>query len=187
MIIMENIELLLISIALSMDAFSVSICKGLTMKYKFKRNSFLIAFSFSFFQMLMPLIGYFLGSHLNDYFLSFNHIIAFVLLFIIGFNMIKEAYGESDIKIGLSIKELFMLSIATSIDAMAIGLTFSLFKVNLLTAISMIGIITFILSFIGVYIGSLLGKNSTKKAQVFGGIILILIGLKIFLEHFGWF
>ena len=120
---MNNIELLLISIGLAMDAFSVSICKGLTMKHKWRRNSFLIAFSFSFFQMLMPLIGYFLGSNLGEYFISFNHIIAFCLLTIIGINMIKESYKNEDIKIGLSIKELLMLSIATSIDAMAVGIT----------------------------------------------------------------
>ena len=184
---MKNIELLLISIALAMDAFSVSICKGLTMKYKFKRNSIIIAISFSFFQMLMPLIGYFLGSNLNDYFLKFNHIIAFILLSIIGFNMIKESYKKEDINIGLSIKELLILSIATSIDAMAVGITFSLFSVNLLKSILMIGITAFIFSLIGVNIGKLLGANLEKKAQIIGGIVLILMGIKILLEHFGIF
>lgn len=184
---MKNIELLLISIALAMDAFSVSICKGLTMKHKFKRNCLIIALSFSFFQMLMPLIGYFLGSHLNDYFLSFNHFIAFGLLSVIGFNMIKESYHDEKVNTGLSIKELLMLSIATSIDAMAVGITFSLFEVNLLIAILIIGITAFIFSLIGVNIGKFIGKNSTKKAQVIGGIVLILIGLKILLEHFGIF
>lgn len=184
---MKNIELLLISIALSMDAFSVSICKGLTMKYKFKRNSLIIAISFSFFQMLMPLIGYFLGSNLNDYFISFNHIIAFVLLSVIGFNMIKESYHDEKVNEGLSIKELLMLSIATSIDAMAVGITFSFFSVNLVIAISMIGISAFIFSIIGVNIGKLIGKNFEKKAQIIGGIVLILIGVKILLEHFDIF
>lgn len=182
---MKNFELLLISIALAMDAFSVSICKGLTMKHKFKRNSLIIALSFSIFQMLMPLIGYFLGSNLNEYFLSFNHIIAFVLLSVIGFNMIKESYHDEKVNEGLSIKELILLSIATSIDAMAVGITFSLFKVNLCIAILMIGITAFILSLIGVNLGKLIGKNFEKKAQILGGIVLILIGVKILLEHFG--
>ena len=184
---MKNIELLLISIALSMDAFSVSICKGLSMKYKFKRNSLIIALSFSFFQMLMPLIGYLLGSNLNDYFISFNHIIAFCLLSVIGFNMIKESYHDEKVNEGLSIKELLMLSIATSIDAMAVGITFSFFSVNLVIAISMIGISAFIFSLIGVNIGKLIGKNFEKKAQIIGGIVLILIGVKILLEHFDIF
>ncbi len=181
---MKTIELLIISIALAMDAFSVSICKGLNMTYKFRRNSLIISLSFSIFQMLMPLIGYFLGSKLNHYFITFNHMIAFVILSIIGINMIKESYSKDDIKTGLSINELISLSIATSIDAMAIGLTFSFFKINLLTTILLIGIITFILCFIGVNLGKYLGKNHEKKAQILGGIILIILGLKNLIEHF---
>ena len=170
---MNYIELLIISISLSMDAFSVSISKGITMKYKVKRNSFIISLSFSFFQMLMPLIGYYLGSKLNNYFISFNHIIAFIILTIIGINMIKESYNKEDINIGLSIKELISLSIATSIDALAIGITFSLFKINL-----------FILCFIGVNLGKILGNKYESKSQIIGGITLIIIGLKSLLEHF---
>ena len=181
---MNYIELLIISIALSMDAFSVSICKGITMKYKIKRNSFIISLSFSIFQMLMPLIGYFLGSKLNNYFLKFNHIIAFIILTIIGINMIKESYNKDDINIGLSIKELLSLSIATSIDAMAIGITFSLFKINLLLSILTIGVITFILCYIGVNLGKILGNKYESKSQIIGGITLIIIGLKSLLEHF---
>ena len=169
---MNNIELLLISIGLAMDAFSVSICKGLTMKHKWRR---------------MPLIGYFLGSNLGEYFISFNHIIAFCLLTIIGINMIKESYKNEDIKIGLSIKELLMLSIATSIDAMAVGITLSFFEVNLVFAILLIGITAFIFSLIGVNIGKFIGKNFEKKAQIIGGTVLILIGIKILLEHFDIF
>jgi len=184
---MDIIELLLISIGLSMDAFSVSICKGLTMKYKFKRNSFIISLSFSFFQMLMPLLGYFLGNSLSDYFIKFNHVIAFVLLFVIGFNMIKESYHDEDVNIGLSIKELIMLSIATSIDAMAVGVTFAFFKVNLPLAISLIGISAFLFSLIGVNIGKLIGKRCQKISQILGGSVLILIGIKFLLEHFDIF
>ena len=178
---MGIIELFIISIALAMDAFSVSICKGITMKVKIKRNSLLIATSFSFFQMIMPLIGYFLGTRLYNYFITFNHLIAF---FILTINMIKESYTNEDINIGLSIKELLVLSIATSIDAMAVGITFSLFKVNLLFSITLIGIITFILSLIGVNLGKKLGNKYEKKSQILGGIILIILGLKSLLEHF---
>ncbi len=181
---MKNFELLLISIALAMDAFSVSVCKGLTMKYKFKRNSFIIATSFSLFQMLMPLIGYFLGSKLSKSLIDFNHIIAFVLLFVIGFNMIREAYHDEETKNGLSISELIFLSFATSIDAMAVGITFSFFDVNLKLAIIMIGICAFIFSFLGVILGRLIGNKFEKKAEVFGGVVLILIAFKILLEHF---
>ena len=181
---MKNFELLLISIALAMDAFSVSVCKGLTMKYKFKRNSFIIATSFSLFQMLMPLIGYFLGSKLSKSLIDFNHIIAFVLLFVIGFNMIREAYHDEETKNGLSISELILLSFATSIDAMAIGITFSFFDVNLKLAIIMIGICAFLFSFLGVILGRLIGNKFEKKAEIFGGIVLIIIGFKILLEHF---
>ena len=157
---MKYIEIIIISIALAMDAFSVSICKGISLKYKIKRNSLLIAISFSIFQMIMPIIGYFLGNKLNNYFITFNHIIAFIILTTIGIN------------------------IATSIDAMAVGITFSLFKINLLQAILTIGFITFILCFIGVNIGKYIGKNYEKKAQIIGGIILIIMGLKSILEHF---
>ena len=181
---MKNFELLLISIALAMDAFSVSICKGLTMKYKVKRNSFILATSFSIFQMIMPLIGYLLGNSLSSKLIEFNHIIAFILLSIIGINMIKESYKEEDINIGLNIKELFLLSIATSIDAMAVGITFSFFNVNLIVAILMIGVTAFILSLIGVNLGRLIGKNFQQKAEIIGGIVLILIGIKILLEGF---
>ena len=184
---MENLEILMISIALSMDAFSVSICKGLTMEYKFKRNSMIIALSFSFFQMLMPLIGYFLGNNLSSYLVNFNHFIAFILLLVIGINMIKESYSNEDIKIGLSIKELLLLSIATSIDAMAIGITFSLFKVNLVKSILMIGITAFLLSIFGVYLGKIIGNKYSGKAQILGGAVLIILGFKILLEHFGLF
>ncbi len=178
---MKTLELLLISISLAMDAFSVSICKGLNLKYKFKRNCFFIALSFSFFQMLMPFIGYLLGSFFSQKLIKFNYIIAFLLLTTIGINMIKESYQESDIKIGLSIKELLFLSIATSIDAMAVGIAFSFFRVNLLIAILTIGIVCFLFSYLGVRLGKLIGKKFNM--EILGGIILILIGLKILFEH----
>ncbi len=181
---MKNYEIILISIALAMDAFSVSICKGLTMKYKFKRNSLIIAISFSLFQMIMPLIGYFLGSKLSNALIDFNHIIAFILLLVIGFNMLHDAYHDEKVKPGLSIGELIFLSFATSIDAMAIGITFSFFEVNLKFAIFSIGLAAFIFSLIGVNLGKIIGNKFEKQAQIIGGIVLIIIGFKILLEHF---
>lgn len=181
---MNNIELLLISIALAMDAFSVSICKGLTMKNKFKRNRLVLAISFSIFQILMPIIGYLLGFKFKNNFINFSHIIAFSLLLLIGINMIKDSYSDDSLNSGLSIKELFGLSIATSIDALAIGVSFSFLNINITKAIIYIGITAFIFSFIGTTIGKLIGKKIEKQAQFVGGIILILIGIKILLEHF---
>jgi len=176
-------EILLISISLAMDAFSVSISKGITMNYKIKRNSLILATSFSIFQMIMPLIGYYLGNLLNIYLLKYNYLIVFFILTIIGINMIKESYSNNIINSKLSLKELLLLSIATSIDALSIGITFSLFKINLLLTISIIGIITFILSFIGVNLGKIL-NNKFNNINILGGIILIILGLKNLLELF---
>ena len=135
----------------------------------------------------MPLLGFWLGSSFEALVTSVDHWIAFVLLGIIGLNMIKESYHDEKVNEGLSIKELMLLSIATSIDAMAIGITFSFFSVNLLVAISMIGVSAFLFSLIGVNIGKIIGKSFEKKAQIIGGIVLILIGIKILLEHFDIF
>lgn len=182
MINMKKIEILIISLAVAMDAFSVSICQGLNIKNKFK-NSLIIALSFSLFQMLMPLIGYFFGKTLNTNFLKFNNLIAFIFLITIGFNMIKESYNNKNLKIGLNFKELILLSIITSIDAMSVGLTFSFFSINLLFTILEIGIITFILSLIGVNLGNLI-NNLSLKSEIIGGIILILLSLKFLFEYF---
>ena len=184
---MKIYELIIISLSLSMDAFSVSICKGLQFNKHIKKYAFILALSFSLFQMLMPLLGYFLGNSLNTYFLKFNKLIAFFLLFIIGFNMIKESFEKENTSNTLTFKELMVLSIATSIDAFSIGLTFSLFKVNLLLAISLIGIITFVVCFIGVLIGKYFGKKLDKLSEILGGIILIIMSLKFLLEHFNIF
>ena len=170
-----------------MDAFSVSICKGLQINKNIKKYAFVIALSFSLFQVLMPLLGYFLGSSLNSYFAKFNKLIAFVLLFIIGFNMIKDSFKQDNINTNLTLKELILLSIATSIDAFSVGLTFSLFKVNLLIALLLIGIITFVFCFIGVLIGKIIGDKFQKISEIFGGIVLIIMSLKFLLEHFNIF
>lgn len=177
---MHLFEILLIAIGLSMDAFAVAVSKGLSMKKDYK-NSFKIALYFGFFQTFMPLIGYFLGLSFEIIVTRIDHYIAFTLLTIIGISMILEKEEEIDNKIDF--KTMLLLSIATSIDALAIGVTFAFLNVNITLSILTIGIITFCLSFIGVLIGNKFGKFLKNKAQIFGGIILILTGIKILLEH----
>ncbi|MEL7624711.1 MAG: manganese efflux pump MntP family protein [Clostridiales bacterium] len=178
-------ELFLVAIALSMDAFAVSICKGLSMKKADVKNAVLVGAYFGIFQGLMPLIGYFLGSQFSDKIVAFDHWIAFVLLGLIGSKMIKESLeshqeGES---CNLSFAAMLPLAIATSIDALVVGLTFSLLEVDILPAVIFIGVITFSLSAFGVKVGSVFGCRFKAKAEFAGGFILILIGLKILLEH----
>ena len=189
--IMGFIELFLIGVRLSMDAFAVSVCKGLNMREKLNyRHACIIALFFGGFQAIMPLIGYFLGVNFESLIKSFDHWIAFVLLGFIGGKMIYEAVTEKDDEEEngngtLNIKELFMLAIATSIDALAVGITFAFLSVNIWNSVSVIGITTFILAFIGVIIGNKFGTRYKSKAEIAGGVILILIGTKILLEHLG--
>lgn len=185
---MSIIELILIAIGLSMDAFAVSICKGIKMTNKKILHVIIIGLFFGGFQMLMPIIGWFLGSRFEKYITAFDHWIAFFLLGILGIKMIYEALKNKndeveDLKDKLDIKELFILAVATSIDALAVGITFAFLEVNILTSSSLIGIITFSLSIIGVFLGRTIGGKLKNKAEILGGIILILIGLKILLEH----
>ena len=180
---MKIYELLIISISLAMDAFSVSMCKGFSIKKNIKKYAFIIALSFSLFQMFMPLLGYYLGNILSIYFLKYNKLIAFILLSIISFNMIKESFSNTKLNDSLNLKELFGLSIATSIDAFSIGITFSLFKINLFFTIILIGIITYILSFIGVILGKIIGNKFEKISEIIGGIVLLIISFKFLLEH----
>lgn len=187
---MGLLELILIAIGLAMDAFAVSICKGLNMRKMNYRQAGIIALFFGSFQAIMPLIGWFLGKQFESYITSIDHWIAFLLLAFIGVNMIREALGEDEDEDEspqdqLDIGELFMLAVATSIDALAVGITFAFLKVNILPAVSIIGIITFVISFAGVGIGHQFGRKYEKKAELAGGIILICIGLKILLEHLG--
>ena len=189
---MGLLELILIAIGLAMDAFAVSICKGLNMRKMNYRQAGIIALFFGGFQAIMPLIGWFLGKQFENYITSIDHWIAFLLLAFIGVNMIREALGDDEEddetdgdKDRLDIRELFMLAVATSIDALAVGITFAFLKVNILPAVSIIGIITFVISFAGVSIGHQFGRKYEKKAELAGGIILICIGLKILLEHLG--
>ena len=177
------IEIFLIGVGLSMDAFAVSICKGLSMKKIKKRDVFIIALFFGGFQALMPFIGWFLGKGFESYITSIDHWIAFILLGIIGGKMLIDGIkAEDDEETGefkLDLKELFLLAIATSIDALAVGITFTFLNYPIVECMSIIGCTTFIISFIGVYIGKIFGSKYEHKAEIAGGIILIVIGLKI--------
>ena len=185
---MSIIELILLAAGLSMDAFAVSICKGLAMeKISFKKMG-TVGLWFGGFQAIMPLTGYFLGSSFEKYITGIDHWIAFVLLAIIGANMIKESLSkeEENQNDSLDFKTMLLLAIATSIDALAVGITFALLPdVNIVAAISFIGMFTFLTSAFGVKIGNVFGIKYKSKAEFAGGFILIVIGLKILLEHLG--
>ncbi len=183
-------ELLLLAVGLSMDAFAVSICKGLSMKNATVKAGVICGFWFGGFQALMPLVGFFLGTLFADAIEAFDHWVAFLLLGIIGINMLKEAFSkECDCEnrdADLSPKAMFIMAIATSIDAMAVGISLAMAgNVNIFTAVLLIGVITFCFSAAGVKIGNVFGSRFEKKAQVAGGVILIGLGLKILLEHLG--
>ena len=185
---MGLVELLLVAVGLSMDAFAVALCKGLCMQRLDKRQGTLIASFFGGFQALMPLIGWFLGKQFEQYITPVDHWIAFGLLAIIGASMIREAFSkaeEVDCTVKQDIKGLLLLAIATSIDALAVGITFAFLRVNILPAVSLIGATTFLLSFAGVWAGHRFGLKYQKKAQMAGGGVLILMGLKILLDHLG--
>ena len=185
---MGLIELFLIAVGLSMDAFAVSVCKGLAMpKCTFKKAA-IVGLWFGGFQALMPAIGYVLGAQFQETIAYIDHWIAFVLLALIGGNMIHEALDndEEEADASLDVKPMFLLAVATSIDALAIGITFAFLKVNIIPAVCFIGIVTFIISFAGVKIGNVFGARYKNKAEIVGGVILILLGLKILLEHLGF-
>lgn len=184
---MKLFEIFCIGIGLAMDAFAVSICKGLSMKRIDWKKTIIIALYFGLFQAIMPVFGYFLGSTFSGIVQKVDHWIAFILLAIIGGNMIKESRDDEIEKRNdkVNFKTMIILAIATSIDALAVGVTFAFFKVNVLFSIIIIGIITFVLSFVGVIIGNKFGDKFQNKAELTGGIILIIIGLKILLEHLG--
>lgn len=189
---MSIFELFLIAVGLSMDAFAVAICKGLSMRKMNYRHAAVIALFFGGFQALMPLIGWVLGKQFERYITSVDHWIAFILLAIIGMNMIREALGKDDEEEEkgcqgdrLDLKELLMMAIATSIDALAVGVTFAFLQVSIVPAVSLIGITIFVLSLIGVSLGRVFGAKFKSKAEFLGGAILILIGVKILLEHLG--
>lgn len=185
---MGLVELFLIAVGLSMDAFAVSVCKGLSERSLKAKHYIIIGAWFGGFQALMPLIGYLLGSAFEQYITSFDHWVAFVLLGLIGGNMIREAFSkdEEDQDASFGFKTMLLLAIATSIDALAVGITFALLPdVNIIAAISLIGVTTFVLSAIGLKVGNVFGAKYKAKAEFVGGVILILIGTKILLEHLG--
>ena len=181
------LDILVIGIGLAMDAFAVSVCKGLTMPRRNLLKTLIIAGYFAFFQMIMPLIGFFIGTQFSEIVSSVDHWIAFVLLALIGGNMIRESFGSEEHQTGddVSCRVMFPLAVATSIDALVTGITFAFLSANVWISILVIGIVTFVLCVAGVLLGRLVGAKLEKRAQLLGGIVLILIGLKILLEHLG--
>ena len=184
-VFMDLLTLLTLAVGLAMDAFAVSICKGLAMREKVLKKGIIVGLWFGGFQALMPTIGFFLGTQFKDQITSIDHWIAFVLLGLIGINMVKEALSneEEQADDSIEVKEMFMLAVATSIDALAVGITFAFLNVHIVSAAAMIGVCTFLISFVGVKIGNIFGTKYKSKAELAGGIILILLGFKILFEH----
>jgi len=180
---MNIFELFLTSLSLSMDAFAASICKGLNNKKNKLKNSLIISISFGIFQALMPLIGFYLGNIMSNKIIKYDHYLALILLTIIGISMIKESKEEDNLNDTINLKEIVILSIATSVDALVIGITLSFLRVNILLSVFFIGIITTIICFLGFFLGNIIGNKLNKYSKILGGIILIIIGIKIFIEH----
>ncbi|MDO5402899.1 MAG: manganese efflux pump MntP family protein [Eubacteriales bacterium] len=182
---MSIIELFLLAIGLSMDAFAVSICKGLSLKKLEVKHALLAGLYFGGFQALMPVAGFFAGSYFADIISSYDHWVVFILLLLIGGNMVRESFDSDEEKLNdsFSFKAMLLLAVATSIDALAVGVSFAFLQVNIITAAAFIGVVTFTLSAIGIKIGNIFGTRYKSKAELAGGIILILIGLKVLLEH----
>ncbi|HBA69299.1 MAG TPA: hypothetical protein DCZ40_08075 [Lachnospiraceae bacterium] len=184
---MDIFTLFTLAVGLSMDAFAVAVCKGLAMNKLTLKKAAAVGAWFGGFQALMPAAGYLLGVQFKDKIASIDHWIAFILLGLIGINMIREAYSkeEEETDESLEIKEMFVLAVATSIDALAVGVTFAFLSVHIWMAVTFIGIITFLLSMAGVKVGNVFGTKYKAKAELTGGVILILLGIKILLEHIG--
>lgn len=188
---MGFVELFLVGVGLSMDAFAVAICQGLCMPRLNWRHGVVIALFFGGFQALMPFIGWLLGSQFSGYIQSVDHWVAFALLGIIGSNMVREALAPEEEEVAcavtdqLDLKRLFLMAVATSIDALAVGVTFAFLEVSIVPAISVIGCTTFCLSLVGVVVGNFFGARYKKRAEMTGGIILVILGIKILLEHLG--
>lgn len=187
------VEFLLLGVGLAMDAFAVSICKGLAMRKVNKKQAVVIALFFGGFQAIMPIVGWFLCKGFQNYIEAFDHWIAFALLAFIGMKMIIETLSEKEEDVvvekmdsPLDMKEMFMLAIATSIDALAVGISLAALDRPIVESAAIIGVVTFVISIIGVYIGNFFGNRYKKRAELVGGIILVLIGVKILCEHMGW-
>ena len=183
---MGLLELFILAVGLSMDAFAVSVCKGLSVKKMEPKHALICGAYFGGFQALMPTIGYLLGSQFESMITQIDHWIAFVLLGIIGINMIKESREDEELNASFDVKTMLALAVATSIDALAVGVTFAFLHVNIVWAVTFIGCTTFILSAIGVKVGNVFGMKYKSKAEFVGGLILILMGIKILLEHLGF-
>ena len=183
---MGILELFVLAVGLSMDAFAVSICKGLSLGRIRVKHMCIAGAWFGGFQALMPLAGYYLGSFFAEMITKYDHWIAFVLLLFIGGKMVKESFGdEENVDSSMDVKSMFILAVATSIDALAVGVTFAFLKVSIVPAVTFIGAVTFVCSALGVKIGSLFGIRYKSKAELFGGVILVAIGVKILLEGTG--
>lgn len=178
-------ELLILAVGLSMDAFAVAVCKGLALEKLSLRKMALVGLWFGGFQALMPLLGYFLGTAFQQYIQAFDHWVAFALLSLIGANMIRESLSkeEEHESASLGFRAMLVLAVATSIDALAVGVTFAFLQVNVWLAVSVIGCVTFALSALGVKIGNVFGIKYKSRAEFAGGLILILLGVKILVEH----
>ncbi|MBR4803159.1 MAG: manganese efflux pump [Bacteroidales bacterium] len=184
---MGFLTLLLLAIGLSMDAFAVSVCKGLSLRKGSPRAYLSVGLWFGGFQALMPVVGYYLIFNFKEFVVNIDHWVAFALLVLVGGNMIREALSgdEEPTDASLGFKTMLLLAIATSIDALAVGISFGCLDVNLPLAVAFIGIMTFILSVAGLKIGTIFGTRYKSKAEITGGVILILLGVKILLEHLG--
>lgn len=181
---MSIVELFIIAVGLSMDAFAMAICKGLSANRVKGKHYLTVGLYFGGFQALMPLIGYLLGTSFQSLITEIDHWIAFALLVLIGANMVRESFGkEEDVSADFSVKSMIPLAVATSIDALAVGVTFAFLKVNIIPAVSFIGVTTFLLSMIGLKIGNVFGSKYKSTAEFIGGIVLILMGIKILFEH----
>jgi len=185
---MDLLSIFLIGVALSMDAFAVSICKGLSMRTPSIKQMLIVGIWFGGFQGLMPVIGYYLGSYFYDFIANYAHWVAFILLLGIGLNMIREALSdeEEELDDSLGFKIMLLLAIATSIDALAIGISFAMEGTEIVLPALLIALTTMVLSMIAVKLGSVIGDKYNTKAEIAGGIILILIGFKILLENLGF-
>lgn len=184
---MSGLEIFILAVGLAMDAFAVAVCKGLSLRRLKLGQALLVGLWFGLFQALMPALGYLLGAAFSGLIQSIDHWVAFVLLLLIGGNMIREGLqgDEEEVDPSLSFGVMFLLAVATSIDALAVGITFAFLRVNLLLAVSLIGVITFAISAVGVKVGNVFGVRYKSKAELLGGTVLILIGGKILLEHLG--
>ncbi len=187
------VEFLLLGVGLAMDAFAVSICKGLAMRKVNKKQAVVIALFFGGFQAIMPIVGWFLCKGFQNYIEAFDHWIAFALLAFIGAKMIVETLSEKEDDVvvekmdpPLDMKEMLMLAIATSVDALAVGISLAALDRPIVESATIIGVVTFVISIVGVYIGNFFGNRYKKRAELAGGIILVLIGVKILCEHMGW-